>query len=217
MGAVQARVQGSGPGLVHSDDWGRFMATQASIARSPELARRVVAASGVPRISAASFLRHSAAEPQSGADILKLSVSYRRAAAAVRLTNAYAAEFVRYEGELAVSAINQQLRADQAQMKRLRALGERGSPAYALVQKRLELETLGHMLANSAAVLQPADGAAKVRPHTLRNGFVAGVIGRSSDSLSSPLCSGVGGNPGKRRAGLSLARREHRQRERLEA
>ena len=41
-----------------------FLLAQAQVARSPELARRVVAAAGVPGIRAAWFLRHSKAEPQ---------------------------------------------------------------------------------------------------------------------------------------------------------
>jgi hypothetical protein len=81
---------------------GRFVAeprggleTAVSLARSPQLAGRVVRAAGVPGLTARQFLRDSSvksARPDSG--ILAFSVFYRRRAFAVRLTNAYAVQFV---------------------------------------------------------------------------------------------------------------------------
>jgi hypothetical protein len=87
-----------------------YMETQAELARSPQLARRVVVAAGVPGVTADRFLRHSSALPPSDMEgptsicidfcpelatekILSLSVSDQRSAAAVRLSNAYGSEF----------------------------------------------------------------------------------------------------------------------------
>src|SRR5262245_29401324 len=47
----------------------RFLTTQASIARSPELAARVAAASGIPGMTAGSVLGRSSVTPSTDSDI----------------------------------------------------------------------------------------------------------------------------------------------------
>lgn len=154
-----------------------FMTRQAGLARSRELAGRVVAAAGVPGMSAAQFLRNSSAKRQAGAEILNLSVVYPKPAVAVQLANAYAMQFARYTTELDVAQIEKALSALKAQIKALRAQGATGSPAFdEAVASRAQLQTT-YVLAHRTSIEQAAEHASSFRPHAQRNGIVGGVLG----------------------------------------
>src|SRR6266852_628060 len=56
------------PSSIYAADPTRYLTTQASIARSPELAARVVSAAGVPGETVTTFLRQSSVNPESTAD-----------------------------------------------------------------------------------------------------------------------------------------------------
>jgi len=118
----------------------RYLDAQARLARSPQIAARVVRAAGVPDLSAAQFLRHSSAKLVSDTDILTLSVTYRRRAPAVRLANAYASEFTRYKNELDIRQVQDLLHRLRARIMRLRARGQTVAPVHeALVQQLSDL------------------------------------------------------------------------------
>jgi hypothetical protein len=116
-----------------------YLESQARRARSPVLARRVVRAAQVPGLTAAEFLRHSTAKPEPDADILKLSVSDRSRTPAVRLSKAYASEFVRFTNELNAAAVDEVLREVRAQIEKLRAGGRLGTPRYAALVSSSEI------------------------------------------------------------------------------
>jgi hypothetical protein len=129
----------------------------------------------------------------SDADILILSVSYRRRALAVRLANAYATAFAQYNNELSIPrALDAALARIQARIKRLlvsSSPGTRGYETYqALVQQRSRLRMLRVSLAHSANVAQRANGASSFRPHALRDGLLGGALGAL---LGVALCVGV--------------------------
>jgi hypothetical protein len=156
----------------------RFPEAQATVARSPELAARVVQAADVPGITAARFLQHSSAKPVPDADILNLSVTYRRRSTAVRLANAYANEFVRFRYEQDLRPVTQALRHYEEVLRRLRARGLTKSDTYlALLNIESQVKALGAQLQDHASVLQPADGASSFRPHALRNGLLGAAVG----------------------------------------
>jgi uncharacterized protein involved in exopolysaccharide biosynthesis len=155
----------------------RHLEAQAKIARSPALAERVVQVAGVPGISARKFLRHSSAKPESDADVLRLSVTYRSGTAAVRLANAYAAEFKRYKHELDMHSVREALRKIEVRIKELRARGQAASATQRdLLLMRSELKGLAVQQRNTMSV-QAADGATSFRPHALRNGLLGGALG----------------------------------------
>ena len=161
-------------------DLTQYLEAQARLARSPKVAARVVRIAEVPGLTAARFLRHSSARPVSDADVLTLSVTYRPSAAAVRLTNAYAAEFVRFKNDRDLRTIREALRATEADIAELRARGQTGTPVYeALVQKQQQLKAVAIQFARTTSVLEPADRASSFRPHALRNGLVGGALGSS--------------------------------------
>jgi non-specific protein-tyrosine kinase len=157
----------------------RFLQTQASVARDPKLAERVVAAAGVPGISARALLGSSSVSPDPNADLLNIAVTNEKPEVAVRLANAYADQFTKYQTDLDTARINLALERVRARIKSLRSHGVSiDSPAYAtLLDSQTRLETVGIQLANNTQVLQPAEGAGKIRPRTRRNGILGLLLG----------------------------------------
>jgi non-specific protein-tyrosine kinase len=156
----------------------RFLTTESQIARSPELARRVVAGVGAPEVTPGELLSRSSVVPESDADVLDVSVSFPTAADAVRFANAYASEFVRYKTELDTHKINVALQSLRERIKALQRKGQATSPGYStLVQYQSQLETIGTLLASSTSVLKQAEGAAKVRPRPHRDLLLGGLLG----------------------------------------
>ncbi len=156
----------------------RFLTTQASIGRSPELATRVVAAAGVPGLTPGRLLSESSVNPSTTSDVLYVSVKDRSAAVATRLANAYASEFTKYKTELDTARINNALAVLKTRIDALRANGATASPAYAsLVQTQGNLETIGKLLADNTSVLTQAGGAGKVSPRPKRDAIVGIAFG----------------------------------------
>jgi succinoglycan biosynthesis transport protein ExoP len=156
----------------------RFLTTQASIARSPELAARVVAAAGVPGVTSARLLRESSVNPSSTSDILYVGVKDSSRSVAARLANTYANEFTKYKTELDTARINNALVVLKKRIDSLRAGGATASPAYAsLVQTQGQLETIGRLLSDNTSVLQPAVSATQVSPRPKRDAIVGVVFG----------------------------------------
>jgi succinoglycan biosynthesis transport protein ExoP len=156
----------------------RFLTTQASIARSPELASRVASAAGVQGLTAGEALGATSITPRTDADLLDISTSWAEPADAARIANAYAQEFTRYKTELDTQRINDALGTLRTRIKALQAQGETTSTSYSiLVQEQSQLETIGTLLANNTSVLQPASGAAKIRPRPVRSGILGGLLG----------------------------------------
>lgn len=156
----------------------RFLRTQAKVAASPELTRRVVDAAETRSINASQFGSNSSATPLNDVDILEFSVSAPNPADAQDLTNIYANQFTRYKTELDRATINDSLRIIDLKVKNLESRGATGTARYdTLVQRQIDLETAGEQLAKNARVLQPAEGAAKVRPLPRRNAIIGGLLG----------------------------------------
>ena len=105
----------------------RFLTTQASIARSPDLANRIVAAAGVPGLTPGRVLRESYVNPSSTSDILYVGVTDRSAAVATRLANTYATEFTQYKTELDTAHINNALVVLKKRIDSLKANGATAS------------------------------------------------------------------------------------------
>jgi hypothetical protein len=178
------------PTILAFPDTGYFLEQQVKLARSRQLAIRVVRAAQVPGLTAAQFLRHSSARPHSTeespatADVLDappptldLLVTYRRRTSAVRLANAYASQFSRYSKERYVREVQGVLRRLDARIKRVVAGRASGTGAYqALVSQRAEVKELLKRSAITMSVLRTKDASA-VRRHALRNAILGGVVG----------------------------------------
>jgi succinoglycan biosynthesis transport protein ExoP len=159
-------------------DPNRYLTTQGRIARSPMLADRVADAASVPGTTPNWFQGQASASPQTDADVLDLSVSAPNAGYAVSLANTYAKQFTRFKAQLDRAAIADALRSIEKQIKKLSAQGANDTPRYdALVQKKLDLDTEGELVANNARVLQPANGATQIQPRPKRNAILGGLLG----------------------------------------
>jgi polysaccharide biosynthesis transport protein len=161
-------------------DPNRFLTTQASIARDPELAKRVSDASGIRGMTPGRVLSETQISPSTDSDILTITVEDGDSSAASRLANTYASQFTDFTRERSTKSVDDALASLQARLTSLAAHGQGTSALYAsLLQQQGQLATVGRLMSGLASVLQPADGAAKVRPRPKRNailGFLFGAV-----------------------------------------
>jgi Mrp family chromosome partitioning ATPase len=137
-------------------------------------------------------LSESTVTPSTDSDTVSISVDDGDQNAAARLANTYATEFTQFSKERATSYINEAVASLQARMKSLAAHGQRGTPEYdTLIQQAGQLSTVGKLIAGNFSLLQPAEGAAKIRPRPKRNallGFMfGGVLGLALAFLAEAL------------------------------
>jgi polysaccharide biosynthesis transport protein len=160
-----------------SGDPARFLTTEAKVARSLYLARRVVATAGVAGKTPGDFLADSSAAPEPDADILDLAVFASNGPAAAQLANAYAREFEAYKAELNTKAIDDQLRRYSRKIESQRARGATDEVLEDLEKKRNDLELQAPLLADDVEVVQEAEGADQVSPRPTRSAILAGLLG----------------------------------------
>jgi polysaccharide biosynthesis transport protein len=158
----------------------RFLTTQANIARSFALAKRVAAASGVTGMTAGRVLGESSVRPSADSDVVFIDVEDEDPGVAVNVANAYAREFTHFTKRRATAKIDEAIQQLQEKIDALEAQGQSDSAGYAiLVQDQARLSTAGRLMADIASVLQVADGAGKIRPRPQRNailGFLFGAV-----------------------------------------
>jgi len=172
----------------------RNLQTQAGIARAPQLAARVAAASGIPGMTPGRVLSESQVTPSADSDLLGITVEDGDPQTAVRLANTYAEQFTQFSKERATDYIDVALASLQRRINSLAAHGQTqaNSPLYAtLVQQQGQLATVGKLMAGGSSVLQPAEGASKTQPRPRRNailGFLfGGVLGIALAFLAEAL------------------------------
>jgi Mrp family chromosome partitioning ATPase len=179
---LAAQLEGIAPNLLLNDP--NYLTTQAEIARSPELARTVATAAGVPGETAGGFLGQSTASTQAETNKVELSVSSAIASDAVRLVNTYANEYTKYRGDLYQKPIEKALRRKEAQIGAMqrRSSSQSNNPAFQaryqdLLQQRDNLQTFGQQLANNASVWSSATDAPKVSPRPRRDAMLGVLLG----------------------------------------
>jgi polysaccharide biosynthesis transport protein len=159
-------------------DANRYLATQASIARSPDLAQRIAANSGIAGMTPGRVLSESTITPSTDSDIVEIAIEDRDRNVAARLANTYATQFAEYSKEQATQYIDEALNSLEARIKSLAGHGQANSALYAsLIQQQGQLATVGKLLAGSASLLQPAEGAAQIRPRPRRNAILGFLLG----------------------------------------
>lgn len=158
----------------------RIVSTQASIARTPDLARRVLRQAGVPPRTASDLLAASEVAPVGSTNVLEFRVRDPAPGVAERLATAYAAQFVLYTRAIETDAIDRARKGVVSQMARLARQGGRNSALYAtLAEKAQTLETMAALQTSRAQLLRRAEGAVKVEPRPKRSGvygFVVAVV-----------------------------------------
>lgn len=151
---------------------------EARLARSPELAVRVVARAGVPGMTATKLLGASHVTPAANADVLRFSVSDSHGPDAIVLVNGYASEFVIFKAERDRVPLENLLRSIDVRIRSRRAKGATNTGAYfKLLHEQGQLETMRDLLLGQTTLLQPAMDASQYPTHKVRNGILGGALG----------------------------------------
>jgi Mrp family chromosome partitioning ATPase/capsular polysaccharide biosynthesis protein len=162
-----------------AEDFARVSQTQASLARSPEVARRVLDRLGFRDRAPQGLLSRSSVISEPTTDLLDFETRDPSPAVAQRLANAYAAVFADYRRELDTASIKR-ARADIG--SRIVDLNSRPGPKDSgllqnLRSKDEQLRTLEALQTSNAAVVRRADGAGVAQPRTLRNVVLGLLVG----------------------------------------
>ena len=163
-----------------TNDLDRVATTQASIARTPDLARRVLRTANLGAKSADDLLDASDVSPVRGTNVLEFSVVDPDPDLAARLASAYAQQFVQYTRAIDTAAIERARRGVLTEMARLARQDARGSDLYArLAEQAQTLRTMAALQTSRAQLLRIAEDADKVEPRPTRAaafGFVVALL-----------------------------------------
>jgi polysaccharide biosynthesis transport protein len=155
----------------------RAAETQADVARTTTVARRVLENLGLEDRSPGALLGALAVTPDPEADLLYFSVTDTDRTLAARLATAYAREFTTYRRELDTAPINDALEDVESQIAELESRDDRDSPLYeTLVGQREQLQTI-KILGGTNAYLVEAGSAYQVQPQPFRRGVLGLVLG----------------------------------------
>jgi len=185
------RLTGTSDGDTRGDPE-RFIQTQLQVARTHGLAARVLAAAGLRDRNPSDLVAALNVTAPSGADVLEFEVQDRSGPLALRLARSYAAQFVEYQRRLDRAGLRRALAAVDAKLAALApelptesdvppAVGVGGggnTPLYeALMDKKLQLESLAPVQAGKTVVLSSSGEPTKTRPRPKRDLAVAIGLG----------------------------------------
>jgi capsular polysaccharide biosynthesis protein/Mrp family chromosome partitioning ATPase len=185
------RLTGTSDGDTRGDPE-RFIQTQLQVAQTDELARRVLHAANLPDRNPTDLVAAMKVTAPQGADVLQFEVQDPSRPLAVRLARSYAAQFVAYQRSLDKTALHRALATVNARLAALAdalpteagvppavgADGHGNTPLYeALMDKKLQLQSLAPLQAGKTLVLSSSGESAKVRPRPKRDLAVALGLG----------------------------------------
>jgi capsular exopolysaccharide synthesis family protein len=159
-----------------AEELDRDAATQAEVAKGPDLARRVLRRAGAGGRDWEGLVDDTEVGSRAGSDLLTFKVTDPLPARARELANAYADEYVRYRARLQAQAIDEARVDVERRLNRL-GPGADGTTAERLRQALGELETVGALQATGAAVVRRADEAEQVQPKPVRNAAIGVFLG----------------------------------------
>jgi Mrp family chromosome partitioning ATPase len=157
----------------------RIIQTQASLARVPEVGRRVLERAGLSSTETPSaFLARSTVSAKQNADLLEFAVVDANPSVAARLATLYANEFKTYRRELDTASLERARSEVQERMTLLEQGGKTNSALYTtLVEKEQQLSTMEALQTSNAFVVKSAEDAVKVQPRPTRNGALGIALG----------------------------------------
>jgi Mrp family chromosome partitioning ATPase len=165
------------PDLVSTDDPERFIDTQVTIARSLELAQRVVAATRLPQ-TPSEFRKNSSVSAAQNADVINFRFTAPNAAEATRIATAYAQQFTVYRHQLDTEALDRARDDVAGQIAQLRGEGKERTAFFgSLQEKEQQLRILAALTTSNAKVVHASGRASQVQPRPVRNGALALVLG----------------------------------------
>jgi capsular exopolysaccharide synthesis family protein len=155
----------------------REAATQADLARTPEVAERALRAAGLDSEAPGYLLGSSSVTAVPNVNLLKFSVTNPDPEIAATLATAYARAYTTYRRSLDTAAI---VSARQQLSERLSEFTEsqKQTTAYTnLVEKHQDLLTLERLQPSNTLLVREAAGAAQIQPNPFRNGILGGILG----------------------------------------
>jgi succinoglycan biosynthesis transport protein ExoP len=177
---LASALTGTADATSSASDFAAVVQTQADVARSPAVAKRVVRAVPHAHLTYSEFLDNSTVTATSNADLLNFTVKYPRPNLAIRLTNAYARAFVQYRTILDTASLNLAAGQLSRRIAQLQATGAGKAPlATQLVAKQQQLQELEALQSSNASVTAAAVKASKVSPKPteyLVLGVIAGIV-----------------------------------------
>lgn len=161
-----------------SSDPQRVLATQADVARVPQVAALAVK-DGPAGVRPSELLGSSSVTADPNADVLSFSVTDPDPDMARRLANAYAGGFVAYRRRQDTGSLRQARSELDQRIANLRASGAGSNdPTLGkLLQDSQRLRTRELLQSSNSSIGNPASGAAKVQPRPVRDGFLGAFLG----------------------------------------
>ncbi len=155
----------------------RFAATQAGLARSPDVVDRAVRRAELQGVTGGGLLARSTVVPRSDADLLRFTVQDSDPKVAATLANAYATAFTTYKADLDTAQLAKAREELQRRIQQLRKQGDTGTDTYQeLLNSSLQLRTM-ELLQTPNLVVSRATGAAQIAPTPRRNGILGAFVG----------------------------------------
>jgi len=172
---VGSELTGTQTQLSSADPADRLTQTQADLARTPNVAARVVRRLRLP-MTPKHFLEKSSVSPGSNADTLTFHATSSSRTLATDMAAAYARAYVAYRLQVETAP----LETARTGLEQSLAQAAKGSPLYnGLVEKEQTLQELEALKTSDATVIQTGAAAVQTAPKTARNialGFVLGLF-----------------------------------------
>jgi Mrp family chromosome partitioning ATPase len=155
----------------------RAVATQATVARSPDVARRAIRAARAP-LTADELLASSSVAAENNANLLDFHVENHDPRLAIALANAYARAFSQFSNDLESGPLQTAFTGVTTRLNQLRKAHQQTSPLYAdLLDKQQRLAALETLQTSNAVVVRSASDALKVAPRPKRSGLIGLALG----------------------------------------
>jgi succinoglycan biosynthesis transport protein ExoP len=171
-------VAGLGPDPMLYQQPQRITATQADLARVPQVAANTLAALKLKDRTPSALLKNSSVKATQDLDVLTFKVMDHNKALAPKLATEYARQYTLYRRQLDTLALHGALTNVNAKLEQLVKKGDRTSALYtSLVDKQQLLSTLESLQTQNAVLVRPAVSAPKIKPTPVRNGVLGLALG----------------------------------------
>jgi capsular exopolysaccharide synthesis family protein len=162
-----------------ANDYIRIVQTQAELARSPSVATRSLANTGV-RMTPRRFLQISSVKPGRDSDVLVFTVTHGNRDTARILANSYARGYVQFRLAVDTTALKEAGGEVRSRINQLQnSPGDNSRIIASLQSREQELETLEALQTAKATIVYDTEPPAQTAPTLKRNlalGIVAGLL-----------------------------------------
>ena len=165
------------PSATAYTDPNRLAQTQASLARTPDVAERAIDEARISGMFPYELLERSSVSTQENSDLLRFTVRDAQPSVAIRLVNAYAEAFTEYKYELETTNLARARRELEGRLAELSSEGAMETQMYRdLVGQAQNLRTM-EILQERASVVREAAAANQVAPTPKRNAMLGALLG----------------------------------------